>query len=164
MDRKYAIDANVLITSSRTFYSFEIAPSFWNQLVEKGKNKIILIDKVRDEIYKNEDQLSLWLKENENFFIIKSSADENIIKNYSLLITCVQENQQYKASAKSQFAEEPDFWLCAHAMTYNYMIVTQEKYKPNIKKKVKIPNVCKEFNIEYIDLFQFIKEIGIRLG
>lgn len=44
-----------------------------------------------------------------------------------------------------------------------YVIVTQEKYEPGIKNRVKIPNVCKKFNVIYIDLLKFIREIGIRL-
>jgi len=47
-------------------------------------------------------------------------------------------------------------------LTYEYIVVTQEKYEPNIKKQVKIPNVCEAFNIKYINLLQFMREIGIR--
>lgn len=162
MDRKYAIDANILISASRNFYSFEIAPSFWRQLIEKGHNKIIIVDKIRDEICRNEDELSQWLKTNESFFIIKNSGDNNILKNYAKIITSVKENEQYKESAKAEFADVADSWLCAHAMTYDYIIVTQEIYEPDIKRKIKIPNICEEFNIDYINLLQFMKQIGIR--
>ncbi len=127
MDRKYAIDANILISASRNFYSFEIAPSFWRQLIEKGHNKIIIVDKIRDEICRNEDELSQWLKNKwKLFFIIKNSGDNNILKNYAKIITSVKENEQYKESAKAEFADVADSWLCAHAMTYDYIIVTQE--------------------------------------
>ncbi|NLC38872.1 MAG: DUF4411 family protein, partial [Clostridia bacterium] len=44
----------------------------------------------------------------------------------------------------------------------NYVIVTQETYQPEIKRRVKIPNICKEFNIHYIDMLRFIRDIGIR--
>ncbi|HHX50557.1 MAG TPA: DUF4411 family protein [Clostridia bacterium] len=40
-------------------------------------------------------------------------------------------------SAKNEFADIADSWLCALAMTYNYVIVTQETYKPDIKKRLK---------------------------
>ncbi len=90
MDRKYAIDSNILISSSRNFYSFEIAPSFWRQIIEKGHNKIIIVDKIRDEICRNEDELSQWLKTNESLFIIKNSGDNNILENYAKISTSVK--------------------------------------------------------------------------
>lgn len=164
MDKKYALDANTFISASRSYYTFDIAPSFWNQLKEKGNNSIVLIDRIRDEIYRNEDQLSLWLKQSESSFTIKQSSDENVIHNYSKIITNIQSDKQYTEYAKAEFARVGDSWLCAHALTYDYIVVTQESYEPNIKKRVKIPNVCREFNISYIDLFQFMKEIGIRFA
>ena len=42
------------------------------------------------------------------------------------------------------------------------IIVTEEKYEPNVKKRVKIPNVCREFGIDYIGLLEFMRELGIR--
>ena len=78
MDRKYALDANILISSNRLFYPFDIAPGFWTQLKEKGCNKVILIDKIRGEIYRSEDQLSGWLRTAESSFVIKDSADKKI--------------------------------------------------------------------------------------
>ena len=36
-------------------YPFDMAPAFWRQLVERGQDRIILLDIVREEIYKGED-------------------------------------------------------------------------------------------------------------
>lgn len=143
MDSKYALDANILISSSRTSYPFEIAPSFWNQLKEKGSNKIVLVDKIRDEIPQ-------WLVTSENSFILKDSGDENIFPNYSKIMTFIQSREQYTEVAKAEFANVADSWLCAHALTYDYVIVTQETYDPNIKNRVKILNVCEKFSFEII--------------
>lgn len=61
-------------------------------------------------------------------------------------------NKQYTPSAKDEFASIADSWLCAYELAYDYTIVTFEKYNPNSKKKIYIPNVCYEFNIKYIIL------------
>lgn len=50
MDKKYLIDSNIFITAHRTLYPFDIAPGFWQQLIEKAAKKIIIIDKVNSEI------------------------------------------------------------------------------------------------------------------
>lgn len=111
MDRKYAIDANILISCSRSCYPFDIAPGFWKQLVEKGRNKIILVDKIQEEIYRNEDQLTSWLKsvQTEKPFIVATSNDFEIIRNYSKIISSVQSNDRYKETAKFEFASVGDF-------------------------------------------------------
>ena len=162
MAEEYAIDANILIAVHRSQYPFDIAPGFWRQLVENGRGKLILIEEVRNEIYDNEDELSSWLKENEGAFKVVSSSNEDVVRNYSDIITNVRENTNYKEVAKSEFARVADSWLCAHALTSGYIIVTLEKFEPNIKKRIKIPNVCEEFNIPYINLLEFMKKIGIR--
>lgn len=160
----FVIDANTLISSYRKYYSFDFAPAFWDQLIENGGSRIILVDKIRDEIYRNEDLLSEWLKANETSFMVKTSEDNKVIECYSKIITAVNQNEKYKASAKSAFASDPDSWLCAHALAYKYVVVTEETYDPNRRNKVKIPNVCREFDIEYIDLVGFIREIGIKFS
>ncbi len=139
-----------------------MAPAFWRQLVEKGGQKIILIDKVKEEILRNEDQLSDWLKENENNFTIVEVGKLSVIECYSKIITSVKENQQYKETAKAQFAEVADSWLCAYGMSSGDIIVTEEKYEPDSKKSVKIPNVCREFSIDYIGLLEFMRKLDIR--
>ena len=161
MTRKYAVDSNIFITASRKYYPFDIAPGFWNQLIEKGNSSIILIDKVKDEIYRNEDDLSIWLKNNEKIFGAKSSEDIKVINNYTEIITSVNNSNVYNQHAKDVYADSADSWLCAHSKAYNYIIVTEERYRPNSKNNVKIPNVCEEFSIEYIDFLTFIRKLKI---
>ena len=162
MDKMYAIDANILITANRRIYPFDIAPAFWRQLIAKGSDRLILVDRVRDEILRNEDQLAKWLKENANLMSLRLSADLNVVQSYRRIINSVVENPQYKEAAKTEFAGVADSWLCAHALTYSYTVVTEEIHEPGSKRKVKIPNVCKEFSIEYINTIQFIRELGIK--
>ena len=162
MDRRFAIDTNILVSCHRQIYPFDMAPAFWRQLTEKGGQKVILIDKVREEILRNDDKLSDWLKENGDSFTIKKVDTLPVIQCYSKIITVIKRNEKYKESAKADFASVADSWLCAYAMAYDEVIVTSEKYEPEIKKKIKIPNVCKEFNLQYISLLQFMRELDIR--
>ena len=87
----------------------------------------------------------------------------DVIDSYRTIINSVNNSEQYKESAKRKFASSADSWLCAYGLALGETIVTLEKYEVEIKKSVKIPNVCREFGIEYIDLLQFMREIGIML-
>lgn len=44
MEHKYIIDSNVFITAYRQIYPFDIAPSFWDQLIDKAADKMIIIE------------------------------------------------------------------------------------------------------------------------
>ena len=71
MDKEYIIDSNILISSSRRFYPFDIMPGFWRQFLEKIDGKVVLIDKVKEEIFSGNDQLSDWLRENQACLVLK---------------------------------------------------------------------------------------------
>ena len=86
-----------------------------------------------------------------------------MIKSYRTIISSVNDNEQYTPSAKREFASSADSWLCAHGLAFGKTIVTLETYSAGIKNRVKIPNVCRDFGIDYIDLLRFMREIGIRL-
>ena len=162
MDRRFALDSNILIYCHRQIYPFEMAPAFWRQLIENGGQKIIFLDLVKDEIYRNEDQLSIWLKENEDHFLTIEAGDSSVISCYSDIITSIKKNTQYKETAKDEFASIADSWLCAYGMAYGDILVTNEKFEPAIRRRIKIPNICHEFNIDYIGLLEFMRELDIR--
>ncbi|NLL20098.1 MAG: DUF4411 family protein [Clostridia bacterium] len=163
MRDKYLIDANVFMTAHRQLYPFDLVPSFWEQLVEKASNRIVIIEAIEKEIRKGQDLLVEWYeRERANFRVLGIPGPE-VIQAYRVIIKSINANGQYKPSAKREFASSADSWLCAYGLALGETIVTLEKYEADIKKKVKIPNVCREFGIEYIDLLQFMREIGIRL-
>lgn len=162
MENKYLIDANVFITAHRQSYPFDIAPSFWEQIVEKASDKIVIIENIHKEILKGNDELTNWYDGVCSEFTVLGVPDGEVIKAYSKIISSIIDNMQYKQSAKDEFASVADSWLCAYGLAYDYTIVTLEVFDPNIKNKIKIPNVCAEFGIKYIDLLRFMREIRMR--
>ena len=62
---KFLIDANTLMTASRFFYAYDLVPSFWETFEDEIKaGNIVLLDMVKTEIDKGEDELKQWyLKE-----------------------------------------------------------------------------------------------------
>jgi len=163
MEDKFLIDANVFMTAHRQLYPFDIALGFWEQLVEKASGRIIIIEEVQKEILKGQDILVEWYEKEKTKFQVLGIPDQGVIESYKKIINSVNDNEQYKQSAKEEFASSADSWLCAHGLASGETIVTTEKYEAEIKKKIKIPNVCEEFGINYIDLLQFMREIRIRL-
>lgn len=163
MRDKYLIDANVFMTAHRQLYPFDLAPGFWKQLVEKASNRIVIIEKIQNEIRKGQDLLLEWYEKECGNFTVLGIPTPEVIMAYRTIINSVNADGQYLPSAKMEFASSADLWLCAYGLALGETIVTLETYDAEIKRRVKIPNVCREFGIEYIDLLQFMREIGIRL-
>lgn len=61
--RTYVLDANVFIEASRRYYAFDIAPSFWQILIDHaGKGQVLSIDHIKVELERGKDELAKWAK------------------------------------------------------------------------------------------------------
>lgn len=161
----HVLDTSAFIQPYRTYYAFDIAPSFWEYLIKLAEGGFIIsIDKVYSEIKRGKDELFSWININfKNYFL--PSGDEKTLESYKKLVNWVEESTQYKSIAKRKFedAENADAWLLAYAMAHSCIIVTQEIYKRDIKREIPIPNVCYAFNIEYIDIFELLRKYNLKL-
>lgn len=160
----YVLDANVFIEAARKYYAFDLAPKFWESLVQHAIEKdIISIDYVKKELLRGKDDLAKWAKEDFSEGFV--STDENdVILSYKDVITWVQNQTQYTNAAKSDFAEGADGWLVAYARIKNHVIVTHEQFNPMIRRKVPIPNVCQAFEMQPIDTFEMLRRLGVRFS
>jgi hypothetical protein len=155
---KYVLDANIFIESARRYYSFDFGTKFWDFLKENAENGILCsIDKVFKEIQKGDK------KDFKEFFL--PTDNNNVLINYSKIVNYANNNKQYNQNAIDEFLKEDnaDAWIIAFAITKSLTVVTHESYNPDAKKKVLIPNVCKDFNITYKNLFDMLKELNFKL-
>jgi hypothetical protein len=123
------------------------------------------IDRVlKQDLVKGKDELARWA--NSDFcHAFRSTDEKDVIESYSKIMTWVQDQSQYTDAAKAEFANEPDGWLVAYAMAKKgRIVVTHEVLNPDVKARVPIPNVCRQFHIRYIDTFAMLRELGARLA
>lgn len=159
----YILDSNFFIQAHRSNYPFDVVPSFWNkvrQLAEDGL--IISIDKVRDEIFKNDDELTSWCQDNlpDDFFKDSSIA----ISEYAALAGWANsKNDHYKQSAIDEFldTDEADAWIIAFAMNQNTSLLTHEKSDPMRKNKIKMPDVCIDHGVHYVSTLDMFRSLGV---
>lgn len=158
--KKYVLDSNIFIQSHRSHYPFDVFPGFWKKLVELANRDIIIsIDKVKNELYHNEDALTKWCKESLPDTFFKDTTE--CLKEYADLANWAGSNQQYTQQAKDEFlqTELADSWLAAFAMKNNYILVTHEVSQPQIRNRIKIPEVCHHFEVQYIPLIKMFREL-----
>jgi hypothetical protein len=167
----FLIDTNSLITPKATYYPFDLAPTFWESMAEKIQDgSIAILDLVKKEILKptNKDDLAQWMSHLKIGQYIDHKNQDIVIK-YANILQSVQKDPCYSERALRAWADESvaDPWLVAAAVVYGFTIVTFEKYvkinTSNPSGTPKIPNIAEKFHVRTIDLFQMIRELGIRL-
>ena len=164
---QYVLDTSVLTQAHRVYYPFDIAPPFWSFLIKAAKtNNIISIDRVSDEILKGNDKLASWVKNDFSFAFEDTKNNSKVLTSYASLMQWANNQTQYTQAAKNEFAraENADAWVIAFAMSKSCTLVTQEVFKKEIKRKIPIPNVCKVFNIDYIDTFKLLRELDFKFS
>lgn len=73
----------------------------------------------------------------------------------------VQKNPTFKEQAKQEFASVADGWLVAYAKANKLVVVTHEVFDSATRKRVKIPNLCNEFSVEYVNTFEMLKSLDV---
>jgi len=155
----FCLDANVLIQAWQKYYAPKICPSYWEVLNELGRKGMVFIPEVvYEEIEKGEDNLYAWLKNSKIPIRKIDGAVTNCLKE----IYAANENHKYLVSS-NEIHSKADPWVIAHAMKESAIVVTKEK-KDFIKKqtKIKIPHVCENMGIEWMDDFDFIRKMNIK--
>jgi hypothetical protein len=162
--RTYVLDANVLIEAARHYYVFDIVPPFWQMLIDHANNSLVLsIDRVKFELESGKDELAEWA--NGSFHDqFASTEEEDVIAAYRKIMVWSQGQAQFTPGAKAEFARVADGWLVAYALAKVCIVVTREQFNSEAKARIKIPNVCRAFGVQYVDTFEMMRELGVRLG
>jgi rRNA-processing protein FCF1 len=156
---KYCLDANVLIQAWQKYYSPKLCPDYWKILDELGKQgRIFLPQMVYEEITRTEDQLSDWLKKSN---IPEYKIDGPVTEALKSIYSVNPFHQNLVDNTKSRSLADP--WVIAHAMKESATVVTkEEKISAANTTKIKIPNVCDNMNVRWINDYQFVEELNIR--
>lgn len=170
MGKIYLIDSNSLITPFEKYYPFDFAKRFWKQLETNiAKGNIVILDMVKSEITKKDDELSDWIGDlaTTNFIDHRNIA---IIEIYRQVLESIKNNDCYKDTALNDWASinSADPWLVATAKANNYTIVSFETPNKglnasNPSKRPKIPDIASEFDVEVVDLFDMMRNLGFKM-
>lgn len=157
----YLLDTNTLVTPYRRYYQFSFCPGFWDFLhVQFSSHESMSIGKVYDEITRNSDDLSDWLKTRlEKKQFIDTTKDADVVEKYNEVSAWVLNNTQYQESAKRDFLQvnEADPWICAYAAVHGMTVVTEEVSRPDARNRVPLANVLEAFDVFYINIFDYLK-------
>jgi len=158
--QRFWLDANVFIEANRKYYAFDLAPGFWNLLEQQCDAHVIKSPyEVFLELADSGDELTEWAKARRDAGNLFVEPDEHVQAAFSEIADFVTET--YSEAAAAYFLDGADPWVIGHAKCDSGTVVTMEKLAGPGSGTAKIPNVCREFSVEYIDTFGMLRELGV---
>lgn len=150
----YLLDANVFIEAKNRHYGLDFCPAFWDWLAAKNLEQIVFsIEKVEDELAAGADELTDWAAERGERFFLK--PDPGILPQLGK-VSVWANDQDYEPGAINTFLQAADYYLCAHALAQEHVVVTHEVPSPSTKR-IKIPNVCIGLRVTFMTPFQMLR-------
>jgi len=159
----FVLDSNVFIESAKRYYSFDIAPGYWDGLIlHATRGPIRSIDKVKVEIDRGNDDLKTWVGSHFHGWF-ESTDQQDVTDAYGQVMRFALTQPQYTDNAKADFARVADGWVIAYALAKKFIVVSDEQFDPLIRKKIKIPNICRAFSIPYMNTFEMLHSLRVQL-
>lgn len=157
----YLMDANTYITAKNFYYDMDFCPGYWDWLdLQFAQGQVASVQMVYDELAGKNDALSVWVKSRQNHFL--PVTDTNTQQQYAQIIQHVYELPNKNQANIANFSAGADPWLIAKAAVSDAIVVTQERLDPPDSKKIKIPNICNDFNVQHINSFELLRILQAR--
>ena len=93
--------------------------------------------------------------------VYESTRNEQVEKVYADMTEWVR--RERRPEALEEFSGAADGWLAAYASVTGSTLVTHEQPAPNSLNHAKLPDVCEEFDIPYVNTFDMLRRLEIRL-
>jgi hypothetical protein len=158
----YVIDSSSLIELNRR-YPIDVFPSLWVR-VEKLIEKELLIshNEVLKEVSLMDDSLKKWARKQKKLFRELNEEQINIVREILKKYPSLSRSDNETAAADPfiialavELQRDPQNTL--FTTLKGRIIVTEEKLRGN---KIKIPFVCKDYNIECINIIEMCRLEG----
>jgi len=151
---RYLLDANIFIQAKNLHYGFDFCPAFWEWMIDQnGTGKIASIDKVGDELQAGEDELSDWATARGRTFFLP--PDDSVLPALTR-VSAWATGQTYEPAAIATFLQVADYWLVAHALAHDFIVVTHE-VPSDSTRKIKIPNACIGLGLTCVSPYEMLR-------
>jgi hypothetical protein len=168
---KFLVDTNTFITPYKTYYPFDIAPSFWDFLKEHIENdSVAVLRVVYNELLKGSDELSSWLRKLK--FAKLDHLAEDIAEEWKNVQDHIKNgcsvtgSKLYNDRASFEWADagRADAFLVAAAKARGFTLITFEAPNRSLGTSTcahpKIPDVADYFHVKYGSLFDMMRALG----
>ncbi|MEZ5721406.1 MAG: DUF4411 family protein [Paracoccaceae bacterium] len=155
----FVVDSNVFIQAANSYYAFDIVPKFWDWIEGRIGEELYTVVPVKEEILKQNDDLSEWFKSVDDPSWVLSVDDQPTQLQMPVITKhCV--DYGYRPAGISKFLDGADPWVIACARERDWTVVTHEESNPETRKRVKIPDVCDNISVNNVRLFDVLRQLG----
>ena len=111
------------------------------------------VERVADELHAVDDDLAAWVRERgEGFFL---GPDDAVVPALQTVSDWAG-NAGYQPAAVATFLQVADYWLVAHALAHDFIIVTHEVLADTVRK-IKIPNACVGLGLHCMSPYEMLR-------
>jgi len=157
---RYLLDANTYIEAKNQYYGMDICPAYWDWLDKQfALGTIASVDMIGRELKEGNDELANWVRERPDHFI--SNDDELTQTLFADIVQFVMKGN-YNPGNRDNFLAKADPWIIAKAKAIGASVVTHEAVAAVNTRKVKVPNICQQFEVPCLNTFRFLRELEAR--
>lgn len=157
---RYLLDANTYIEAKNQYYGMDICPAYWDWLDRQfALGTIASVDMIGRELKEGNDELANWVRERPDHFI--NNDDELTQTLFADIVQFVMEGD-YNPGNRDNFLAKADPWIIAKAKAIGASVVTHEAVAAANTRKVKVPNICQQFEVPCLNTFRFLRELEAR--
>ncbi len=151
---RYLLDANVFIQAKNLHYGFDFCPAFWDWLIRRNADGTVAsVEKVADELHAVDDDLARWAAERGSGFFLR--PDDSVLGTLQTVSDWAG-GAGYTSAAVGTFLQVADYWLVAHAVAHDCIVVTHE-VPANTDRKIKIPNACVALGVRCMTPYEMLR-------
>lgn len=155
----YCLDADSLIDAKNHYYGMDFCPAFWQWLdVQAAAGEVLSIVQVADELEPWGGPLKQWDESRKGPMF--KGLDASVPQWMTELAEWTMQ-QPFLESAKNEFLASTDLKLVAYAKAHGHIVVTREVHDDG-RRKVKIPTVCKAFDVPIARTHDMLRNLKAR--
>lgn len=153
---EYVIDSSSLIEGLKKTYPRDVFPALWDKIGEQIQlGKIVAPEEVKRELAEyGVDEIVEWCNEFSNFFQSEEADIQSVVTS---IMTHPEHRKLMNLKTPSRYCA--DMWVIAIAKVRNLTVINEEQLLQSVSPyKNKIPNVCRDLGIPYMNLLDYIKK------
>lgn len=159
------VDSNIFIQAKNFFYRFDFCQGFWDwMLAAHQAGHLYSCKKVRAELLNGNatDPARIWAQSLPQEFFLDDEQDGGVMQHYAHLMQW-SIGTNFTPLAKADFAhpDKADAFLIAVALKHGLRIATHEKFDPNIRKKILIPNAAQAHGVATEYVFDLLTRLAL---
>lgn len=151
----FCFDTSAILDAWVRHYPPDVFPTIWERMDQAARGgQIFVIDEVVTELKRKDDGIFKWIEDRESMIV---SIETDV---QSCLVEIMTKYPRLVDTKKNRSGCDP--WVIALARARGLSVVSAEKASGSLIKP-KIPDVCKDLAVPYVEVVDFFRKQGWRV-